>query len=70
MAEIWLEMVVKRQFVSLLFFVTPSSNQFAPRKSFIPKCDYEKKERKKKRWKKGQSRLRIFLDVGICINIK
>ena len=25
MAEIWLEMVVKRQFLSLLFFVTPSS---------------------------------------------
>ena len=24
MAEIWLEIVVKRQFVSLLFFVTPS----------------------------------------------
>ena len=24
MAEIWLEMVVKRQFVSLLLFVTPS----------------------------------------------
>ena len=26
-AEIWLEMVLKRQFVSLLFFVTPSSIQ-------------------------------------------
>ena len=25
MAEIWLEMVVKQQFVSLLFFVTPST---------------------------------------------
>ena len=25
MAEIWLEIVVKRQFVSLLFFVTPST---------------------------------------------
>ena len=27
MAEIWLEMVVKRQFVSLLLFVTPSMSE-------------------------------------------
>ena len=30
------------------FLVYEYSNQFAPRKSFIPKFDYEKKEGKKK----------------------
>ena len=31
------------------FWFYEYSNQFAPRKSFIPKFDYEKKEGKKKR---------------------